>query len=286
MSKRLPALVPRDLDEPLTDTNFGGSHIYVRYEPRQRRPRRDGAGKGRVMSKRARGTRVKKTGWARFWDWYQTIIVVGLFALVHFSVGIPQAWNEIVVTLGIGGEEQVAKYRQNRDILYTPDDPTSYTVRLPHPTLCNELRYTIHEPSVTPERQEALFAAVAEIEAAAGVKFHFDGYTQSRETPVATTPGVTPLVVAWVPKSELSGKSIGNSAISPYTDPSLLSGRILMHDKIPNPRVPLLHELSHHLGLGHTKDSGQIMYPQSANWAAQNFGAGDLAGFKALKELC
>lgn len=53
----------------------------------------------------------------------------------------------------------------------------------------------------------------------------------------------------------------------------------------PSTGTLLLHELGHALGLGHVKDVTQVMHPTLTSRTRPRFGAGDLAGLRALGRM-
>lgn len=249
--------------------------------------------------------------------WIDAVVVLSLLAVVHFAIGLPTAWaklTDVAVSLyedlpwvasarpdgerpteEVLLEEAFEKYRRENNIAYTPNDASSYAFRSltnkwDLPPICTQLHYVLYEPSLTPEREKNVADAIAEIEEAAGVEFHFDGYTQTTQPPSPAGSHVNRLVIAWVPPdSEHLGGANGMSVLSGVAGMYPSQGGVYLRDT-PSGGAgygTLLHELGHHLGLAHVDDSGQVMYDGGAvQWRPTELSAGDRAGLEALANQC
>jgi len=165
----------------------------------------------------------------------------------------------------------------------------------------------IHKIVVNPAHAPAgaiadLKAAVAKLDTATGLRFEITGRTSAAPTSrwgtAAVRGGWAPVLVAWgspgtgplgtngeagetqpvwVRNADgkqvfVSGEIVFASTVTGYT-PGFKAGTV-------SRGALMLHELGHLAGLDHTGDRSQVMYPQIG--FATGYGAGDLAGLKAL----
>lgn len=150
-------------------------------------------------------------------------------------------------------------------------------------------------------------AALASLSSATGLRFVYDGTTTF--VPTTSNAGSQPakLVVAWAPPGTGAGASdyYGSGAVGEggwrssgtSTDGGstwnwkIVKGFVVLD---PSAQVAagfgngisrgalLLHELAHAAGLDHTNDGSQVMYPVLSTGSYGSYGAGDLAGLKAV----
>jgi hypothetical protein len=150
--------------------------------------------------------------------------------------------------------------------------------------------------------------AIARLEAATGVTFIDDGATT--EVPAQNRPAVqtdrygfrwAPVLIAWssptnsdlLPGGGVLGEG-GASWASAGDQPKAYVTGVVAIDAGAAKSLPagfgagsttgdlLLHELGHVMGLGHTTDITQVMYPDLVSRPASGYGAGDLAGLQRI----
>jgi hypothetical protein len=150
--------------------------------------------------------------------------------------------------------------------------------------------------------------AVARLSAATGVPWVYDGTTS--EIPTAERPpvqsqygsGWAPVEIAWAQPSQTDLLAVGDylgEGGSWWVEPGngvkvYITGAVAINaDNTANLAASfgagttlgklLLHELGHVMGLGHTQDASQVMYPTLLPaQSAVSYGAGDLTGLHAL----
>lgn len=153
-------------------------------------------------------------------------------------------------------------------------------------------------------------AAVAKVSAASGLVFVYDGMTSIVPTKAwldaATQPvaGAPQLVIAWAPAGSGAGRSdlfgadadgeggwweSGTSADGVHWVWQIKRGFVVLDPAGAATYAPgfgagesrgvlLMHELGHAVGLGHTGDQREVMFPVVSASSTAAWGPGDLAG--------
>jgi hypothetical protein len=146
-------------------------------------------------------------------------------------------------------------------------------------------------------------SALAQVAAATGDTFINDGSTT--EVPSSGRPAYqpnrygprwAPVVIAWAQPSETNqlpgGNVVGEGGptwmTAPDGDKVFVSGEVLIDRNATQSLAVsfsgtslgelLLHELGHVMGLGHTADATQIMYPTLTPVPQASYGSGDRSG--------
>lgn len=174
---------------------------------------------------------------------------------------------------------------------------------------CAVLHYVVDPQGAPPEGMRDISAAVAQVAAATGVRFAFDGYVSERPSlrraelgREAPRPGRNPfksVLIGWYSQGEAPAGT-ENDVIG-YAQPLYefngtqrvyVSGLIgIRRDADLPPGFEgnqsvggvLLHELGHLMGLAHSVDDHQIMYYQAGHLPGPaHYRAGDLAGLHEL----
>lgn len=150
-------------------------------------------------------------------------------------------------------------------------------------------------------------AALAAVNKASGLRFVYEGTTTFVPTRSNAASQPAKLVIAWAPPGTGAGQSdyYGAGAVGQggwRSTGTSDDGGATWNWKIaqgfvvidPSARLAagfgrgvtrgslLLHELAHAAGLGHVNDALQVMYPSLRSTSYASFGAGDLAGLKAV----
>src|SRR3954452_615575 len=154
--------------------------------------------------------------------------------------------------------------------------------------------------------------AVARLRSASGLRFHYDGRTKTIPrstygTSLNPVKASSQLIIAWAAPGKGAGRTnllssdprevgVGGYRAYSWSNGStvhrmrILRGFAVMSTRFnrlkggfgtgPSRGGALLHELGHAVGLGHTKDRRQIMYPTLTRYAS--YGAGDRAGLRKV----
>lgn len=166
---------------------------------------------------------------------------------------------------------------------------------------CQPIRYVVNTANAPSHWMELLAASLRELNSASGLTFEDAGLTNETVRPPGADGPVrpafqpdrypadkwAPVLVTWEKKDYFS--SLGPTADGfaeaqdlPNADGAMVrvTGTVAISSSTPTtPRVLLMHEFAHLLGLGHVDDKEQLMYSTSTR---VQFGAGDLAGLSKL----
>jgi hypothetical protein len=194
-------------------------------------------------------------------------------------------------------------------------NPASYTFMATGPDgaparwdPCTPVHYVTNLAEAPPGAAALVAGAVAQVSAASGLTFINDGSTT--EVPVSSRQAYqparygnrwAPVVIDWARPSEtdvLPGGNIigegGSSWVQVGAGPKVYVSGVAVIDSANTGMLPatfgpgstlgelLLHELGHVVGLGHTPDVTQIMYPVLEPLPAASYGAGDRSGLARL----
>ena len=172
---------------------------------------------------------------------------------------------------------------------------------------CDPIHVVLNLAEAPPDALSTLTTAINAVAAATGLMFVIDGNTT--EVPQSSRPAVqarygsgwVPVLIAWSRHGESDllpgGSALGQGQATWFgtsigTD-AFVTGQLVI-DADATARLAhgfgagqtmgelLLHELAHLVGLGHTQDITQVMYPLLEPLPAAAFGSGDLAGLRLL----
>ena len=203
-------------------------------------------------------------------------------------------------TVGIGGDGGWSP---------TPADP-GYTFLYPgaggRPAAwwspCTPIRYAVNLSDAPTGALDDATAAVAYAARASGLRFEYVGTTSLAPDPagpVGQLPSGIDAVIGWVTPAALGGPPKEAGAGGSWWEPDGAGERITQGYALLNGDIAksllrpgfdtgyseghlLLHELGHMLGLGHTSDPAEVMYPQQGPLSPSAYGAGDLQGLRSL----
>jgi hypothetical protein len=178
---------------------------------------------------------------------------------------------------------------------------------------CQPIHYVTNLAEAPAGAADDIAGAIARIEAATGINFVNDGSTT--EVPSSKRPAAqarygsswAPVLVAWSKPGEsdlLTGGSVVGQGVTTWVQQQTgtaqpagkyvyISGQVVIDASSTIHLTPgfgsgqtvgelLLHEMSHVLGLGHSADDTQIMYPQLLPLPSATLGSGDVAGLRRL----
>lgn len=159
---------------------------------------------------------------------------------------------------------------------------------------CHAIRYTIN-PKGAPEGWEDIVdQAVSDVEDASGFVFADRGTTTKTQLIGTRYEGNEwePVLILWSDQYQdgsLGGGVIGRggpAAILVNGRQRYVLGKVSLDSTVKDPvatRMVLEHELGHVLGLNHTDDSSQLMYPTFHGQSG--FGDGDRHGLQRLHDI-
>lgn len=168
---------------------------------------------------------------------------------------------------------------------------------------CRPVRYVVNARTAPPGGAEALASAIAEIEAATGLRFVAEGVTDERPAegrqpfqPERYGDRWAPVLIAWSDPAEhppLRGTVLGRAGSVELTGPDgkvYVTGSVTLDgpemSRLAARRgeraveATILHELGHLVGLDHVDDPAQLMAAQTSG--VTELQAGDLAGLNRL----
>jgi len=242
---------------------------------------------------------------------WRSVLVLVLSALLFVAVLVVGPGSEVAELrrlLGIGkdplghpadvapgGVHAFLEHQPGR-----PDEPVTWDP-------CREIRYEINPdlaPEGTAETVDFVQDAIAEVSAATGLQFAYEGTTDRRPDPGGRgflTARPDPVLIAWATDDEvdeLSGDvaGVGGATARSYDgDPRMwfVTGGVTLdaaaferiageRDGRAQQRAILLHELGHLVGLDHVDSPEELMYAD--NVGQPGFAQGDRTGLARLGE--
>jgi hypothetical protein len=171
---------------------------------------------------------------------------------------------------------------------------------------CRPVHYVVRPDYAPPGTDGIVQEAVAEVSAATGLTFIFDGPTSEAPSPETRDPYQpelygerwAPVLVTWTSPAEvpeLAGPTagLGGSEIAQRPDKPvvLVAGQAMLDAPAmaqilefeggrEHVKAIVIHELAHVVGLDHVDDPNQLMYEE--NTGRTSLAAGDLAGLAKL----
>lgn len=188
--------------------------------------------------------------------------------------------------------------------------PSAYTLLYPDPSHrgryvgwqpCTTLHVRVNLKSAPSFAAQDVLVALAQVTASTGMHFAYDGttsYLPWKYPSFAGYPGQTDLVIAWSTPSQVSGLAgdvvgIGGAALSwgagIQTRP--VKGSVVLDATTPvrpgfgygvTDGSLVMHELGHVLGLGHSSEAVEVMFPALHAASRSNYMKGDLSGLWQL----
>jgi hypothetical protein len=173
---------------------------------------------------------------------------------------------------------------------------------------CTPIRFEVRPDGAPPGADAMVDEAIASVAAVTGLTFQRAGTTTRGPSVAGPVPGLPPgqdrepVLVAWADPSEaplLEGRVAGYagslSAAPPGGRHYLRTGEVVIDgpgahaileraDGRTQVVAILTHEVGHLVGLDHVDDPAQLMYAENTGLITR-FGAGDLAGLRALGEI-
>jgi hypothetical protein len=187
---------------------------------------------------------------------------------------------------------------------------TSYTFMYPNGSNgssarwnpCAPIRWAVNLSDAPSTALADAQQAVAAVSAATGISFSYVGTTSAIPSPTGAAgqlPSGVDAVIAWLTPSQFGATGGeagygGNWWISSGGPERIFQGYAIINGDLAKSLLKpgfgqgyseghlLLHELGHMMGLGHTQDESQVMYPQQGPLSPGTYGAGDLAGLRTL----
>jgi hypothetical protein len=201
------------------------------------------------------------------------------------------------------GDPPAAPHSQSFELYPTPSGSSQPFVAYDP---CRPIHYVVRSDNAPPGSDMLVREAIAEVSAASGLQFIYDGPTDEAFAPKARErfqpdrygKKWAPVLVTWSDPGEVPGlagdigglgeSSYANAPGMPYV---LVAGQIAldapgMLDALKHPEGPelvrsvIIHELGHVLGLAHVDDPSQLMYGDSNN--VTRLADGDRAGLALL----
>ncbi len=162
---------------------------------------------------------------------------------------------------------------------------------------CRPIHYVVNADGAPPGAQEAIAAAITKVSAATGLRFVADGPTTetTRKRRPAYQPKRygkdrwAPVLISWSDEAtapDLAGDTDGfatpHGVVASDGTVVYVTGDVVL-DRTGEPELEpvLLHELGHLVGLDHTNDRRQIMFPEGQP-TVTDYAAGDLRGLAKL----
>jgi hypothetical protein len=162
---------------------------------------------------------------------------------------------------------------------------------------CRPIHYVVNADGAPAGAQEAIAAAITKVSAATGFRFVADGPTNetTRKRRRAYQPKRyskdrwAPVLISWSDETrapDLAGDTDGfaspDGVVAPDGTAVFVTGDVVL-DRSGEPDLEpvLLHELGHLVGLDHTNDRRQIMFPEGQD-GVTDYADGDLRGLAKL----